>query len=362
MAKKDVYIYYSGATDKTGKALQTALKIDGGIKKPTGKKKIIIGWGTKTKEKENLNADLILNHPNNIKTNRNKFATLEALRKAGVNVANFIPADGIIKALTTGNHIGLPLIGRTKFHQGGKGLWTCLDREMVAEAIKEGAQYFQERIPIQDEYRLHIFDGTPIYAQKKTKRTNTEKAFIDQQESKIKNAAERGKTKLDKKTIDFILSRQAKEQAEHADMLVRSNTRGWKFSQVKIGNVKNDLLQQATNALKAIDLHFGAVDCCTDLNGKVWIIEINSGPGLEGTPFDIYVKMFEKTIKDIDKPKKAPVKKATASVVAKGSKVKTGSKKSDLQQKLALFQEMVEVADEDEAAALSNVASKMFGD
>ncbi len=362
MANNDVYIYYSGATDKTGKALCEALDIDGGAVAPKTNKKVVIGWGTKTTKEVNMGNSITINHPNSIRANRDKYSALTKLKERNVNVANFMTAEEANNMLKSKKNMSMPIIGRTKYHQGGKGFWTCLDEGMVQEAIHEGAYYFQERIPIKDEYRLHIFDGNLIYAQKKVKRDDMEKAFIDHQMGKIENAADRGGKKLDKDTINFILERQAKEQAEHADMLIRSNERGWKFISIKTSSIKEELLQQAVKAVSAVGLDFGAVDCCTDLNGKSWIIEINSGPGLDGKSFKAYVETLDQAIRNRCYPSKTKTnEKTTSESSTSTTSAKPESNKSILKQKLSLLQEMIDVADTDELVALNKVAAKMFG-
>ena len=86
---KDVYIYYSGATDKTGAALAEALEVASGRVKPKTTQKIVIGWGAKTDKAVNLGNATVINHPNAIRVNRNKFQALQLMQKAKVNVAPF---------------------------------------------------------------------------------------------------------------------------------------------------------------------------------------------------------------------------------------------------------------------------------
>jgi hypothetical protein len=121
---------------------------------------------------------------------------------------------------------------------------------------------------------------------------------------------------------------------------------------------------EAIKALKVSGLDFGAVDCCTDEDGKHWIIEINSGPGLQGASFDKYVVGFNNALDEILKPVvKEEKEKATADKVevkATAVPATPGSKKEELAKKLALFTEMVGHATEEEADALSSVAAKMF--
>lgn len=353
MAKDNVYIWYSGATDITGKALQQKLDITGGTKKPTNKD-IIIGWGTKTKKHITLpNTVTVLNHPNNIKNNRNKHTTLSKLKNEKIKVADFCLASEVLKALNnTDNSIILPLVGRKKYHQGGKGFWLCLTIGMVKNAISEGCQYFQNYIDINTEYRLHIFKDKLLYAVKKIKRTNMENAFIEQHAEKIKDAATKNNMTLNDDTMNYVLAKLAKENPT-PDMIIRSNTRGWKFSHIK--KIKAVLKEEAIKALKAAHLDFGAVDCCIDSDEKAWIIEINSGPGLKGTPFDTYLDMFKTSINEILNPTKTVVPKAkTIKTKVKTTKSKTMKAKADL------FADMIEQADENEAQVLKGLMNKIL--
>lgn len=365
MPKNDVYIYYSGATDVTGKKLQESLDISGGPSKPKSAKKIIIGWGAKTKEPVKLGKATVLNHPDKIRDNRNKFKTLEALKAAEVAVARFASAETIMGQLTAGN-ISLPLIGRKKYHQGGKGFWTCLTKGHIKDAIDKGAQYFQEYIPIQDEFRLHIFGDKLVWGVKKVQRTNMAEAFKEQHAEKLKNSAAKANKDLDQNTLDYALEKLAGRVQPDADMIVRSNMRGWKFSHVK--KINKDLIEEAVKAVKAAGLDFGAVDCCIDEDGKPWIIEINTGPGLDGKPFEEYVKVFKERIEEILKPpKKAeakPKKKAADqkdAAVDEVEEIDANSAKGRLQAKTALLTEMVSKANEKEAEVLEGLFGKLLG-
>jgi len=376
MPNTNVHIWFSGATDKTGKKLMEELDVSGGTTKPTNKK-VVVGWGTKVKKDVSLPSSVkVINHPNAIKANRNKLTALKLMQAANVPVKEFIEADAVLAALdAAGNAIQLPLVGRTCYHQGGDGFWTCMTRHQVQLALQQAqqlgkSQYFQNFMDIQDEFRLHIIDGELVYAQKKVQRDNPEEAFVNQVVDNVKNAAARGNTTVDEETLTLTARQMAKKQPKTANYTIRSNTRGWKFSSQKEsnfgkGNLKA-MLDAAKAALVALNLQFGAVDCCLDIDGNPWIIEVNTGPGLEGTSLERYKKALGDFIDRTLNPKKA-AKKTTAkatktdAVDATVPKDAKGSKKAELQQKARLFAEMVEAADENEAAALESVFGKMFG-
>lgn len=364
MTKKDAYIWFSGATDVTGKTLADKLGIDGGKTKPKGKK-LVIGWGTKTKDDTVFPVGtVVLNHPNKVRSNRNKLTTLRTLEPK--MTAAFMDANSILTALADAKSvIKFPLVGRTNYHQGGKGFWICLTLSHVRNAIDEGAQYFQNYIDIRDEFRLHVFGDKIIYAQKKVKRTNLEEAYIAQRAEKITNIAGKNDRKLDKSTLDYALGRLAKEHSA-VDMIVRSNRKGWKFSHVK--TVDKAMEKQAIAALKAVSLDFGAVDCCLDMDGKPWVIEINSGPGLDGSTLNTYVDTFKAKLKEIMTPPKpaeyrpvtreerAPAKKITE----QESKLQSGSAKTRLAGMRELLA-IVEDADEAEARVVEGLMRRKLG-
>ena len=367
---KDVYIYYSGATDKTGGLLAEALKIQGGRKSPGLKQKIVIGWGAKTKDKVNLGKAAVLNHPDLIRINRNKLTALQAMEKAKVNVAPFIDATAVTSELNkaSGAKIALPLIARTNYHQGGANFFTCLTRTHVEEVIgilnnnlkKKG--YFQDYIDVKEEFRLHVVAGEVIYAQRKVPRSNMKEAHVTDQVDKITRMAEKKGTKLDAETLKFAMEYQGDKIAGQ-DLIVKSNTRGYKFSSLKLANVNKELAAEAIKGVEALGLQFGAVDCVMDSAGKAWVIEVNTGPGLEGTAFKNYVTAFAKVINDIIAPP-APsvaVKKTGAAKAVSAKPTPKASKISVDPAKLRMLADMLDEASDDERDAVNSVAARMFG-
>lgn len=300
------HIWYSGATDITGHALAEALEINGTRTKPRNLRAndIVIGWGTKTRDNINLHCK-VLNHPNAIRANRNKFTALKLMkedRNLSGNIAAFWTADEVRHQFNGGNHgdISLPLIARRNYHQGGKGFWLCICKNHINMAINEGAQYFQTFIDIATEYRLHVFGDKVIYAAKKVEHA-TEEGWVKQRREKILNYANKNNVQIDQDTMNYVLKRLYKEQ-QLPDRIVRSNRRGWKFSTIAVRNLPAALKNAAIRATSAIGLDFAAVDCCLDNNNHPWIIEANSGPGLQGTSFNKYVAAFREKLREMQRP------------------------------------------------------------
>jgi hypothetical protein len=366
--QENAYIWYSRATDITGKKLAEALNCKHGDKKPpAGSTCLVIGWGAKTKDSVSLGDIPVLNHPDRIRDNRNKLGALQLMQKAGVNVAPFV--TGVAGIGTGKDKITLPVVGRTKYHQGGKGFWSCPTMSQAQAAASEGADYFQEFIEIKDEYRLHTFGGKVIYAVKKTQRTvqEMEEAYIRQEMDRQKTLATKNNDPFDEPTALLFLRRQAKTFAQDgANMLVRSNKLGWKFVRVKA--IDKALESEAVKALKAIGLNYGAVDACIDVNGKPYIIEVNTGPGLEESTFAAWTEALKEAIAEKLGPKKTLIQKAAEKISGKKPATATVknaaviSKKEALKARLALMQEMTEAADAEEASVLDKVFGRMFGE
>lgn len=360
----NVYIYYSGATDKTGNALAEALEIKGGITSPGKDMKIVIGWGAKTKDNIDLGSAIVLNHPNCIRDNRDKLRALEIMRDQNINVAPFVVAEEALDELgkVKAAKISLPVIARTNYHQGGSNFFTCLTRTHVEEVIdifnnklkKRG--YFQNYVDVKEEFRLHIMNEEVLYSQRKIARSNMKEAHVKDQIDKISRMAEKKGTVLDIETLQFAMEYQGNKIAS-PDLIIKSNTRGYKFSAIKPENVNKDLATEAINAVKALGLQFGAVDCVLDSVGRPWIIEVNTGPGLEATAFKNYSVAFSKVIKQILSPsKKSAKKKGTKKEIIETTTLDINS------EKLRMLADMLDKAENDtEASAVSAVASRMFG-
>ena len=371
MSNNDVYIWYSPATDITGKNLQEALDISGGKTKPTGKK-VVIGWGTKIKDQVSLAAStVVLNHPNSIKLNRNK---MESSRKLA-DVLNVNGASKVAKLVTAGQVkadyvvngvLTKPLIGRKKYHQGGKGFWECPTVAQLDHALTAGAQYFQEMIPVKDEYRLHVFGKDIIHAVKKVQRTDEEfeTEWVEDELNRQKDLWAKNNTgEFNEVQARAMLKRQAKSAcAGGANMVLRSNKLGWKFKIVKKWDPA--LTELAVVAVKALGLDFGAVDCCLDLNGNPYVFEVNTGPGLEGTSFDKYVEAFKGVISSggkISKTTKASDEATTTKAnTAAVSAAKEGGKKEMLAQQLQRLTEMVQEATEDEVDMVQKLGARII--
>lgn len=301
---KKIYIWYSGATDVTGKNLVEKLteklnsdmfEISGGILMPENAD-IVICYGTKTREDTVFDSNVkVLNHPNTIRINRNKLAALDKMLYGEVNVPYFTELpEGI-----DDSEIIYPVIVRTKYHQGGRGLAMCTSPEQVSDLITNydnvGFGYIQELIPFKQEYRIHVFNGKIIRAAIKNVQTNPIDSWKAIYKEKAEIAAERNGVELNIDTVNILLKSIVKDLT-FPNLLVKSNKNGWRFSRIAVGDVNTDIIAIAKKAVVAIGLDFGAVDCAIDYDERAWVIEVNTGPGLQGGTLTSYVETLEEYI------------------------------------------------------------------
>jgi glutathione synthase/RimK-type ligase-like ATP-grasp enzyme len=354
------YIHYSEATDVTGPVLVERLGVRGGTNVPsfTGRNActVYIGWGCKTREALNIpNGVTVLNHADMIKRNRNKLEALAFLREGNISVADFLGCTRRRQGERVTNvdalhALGYPLIGRTKYHQGGKGFWPILDRKMLEQACADGCGYVQNRIQIADEYRLHVFNGNVIYAAKKAPQQNPQSSWVATMRDKIAAKARADGVRMNNAMLDVALGVLS---ADHTrpDMLIRSNTRGWKFSRLRLSDLGVALSTPAVAAVNALGLTFGAVDMASDIDGNYFVIEVNSAPGLESSTLEAWVTALQTRLVDLARP--AAQQRSSA---ARGRSSAAEAARGNDQQWL---DDLANNAEPEEAAAIRRLLGRM---
>lgn len=81
---------------------------------------------------------------------------------------------------------------------------------------------------------------------------------------------------------------------------VRSYENGFLFQRNNIlpSQARDDL---AVSVIKTLGLDFGAVDIIEDKNGKLFVLEVNTAPGLEGQTVTTYINALEKLANGFEK-------------------------------------------------------------
>lgn len=82
-------------------------------------------------------------------------------------------------------------------------------------------------------------------------------------------------------------------KVEPTDWKIRSAKNGFIFAAKNV-DPSADRDQLAIDAVKALGLDFGAVDIVEDKHGKLFVLEVNTAPGLEGQTIKKYNAILEK--------------------------------------------------------------------
>lgn len=97
------------------------------------------------------------------------------------------------------------------------------------------------------------------------------------------------------KNIDLQWKR--KRNGEEANFQVRNHENGWVFAREGLADLNNEFIDRvntlAATVLQETQLDFGAVDIIyNQKHDKLYALEINTAPGLEGTTLNSYVSAF----------------------------------------------------------------------
>lgn len=99
----------------------------------------------------------------------------------------------------------------------------------------------------------------------------------------------------DEETKIIAVQRKARDRSvpdEHIDWKIRNHNNGFIFVRGD-ANPHQLVFEAATNALRSLGLDFGAVDIIWNAKeGKAYVLEINTAPGLEGQTINDYANFF----------------------------------------------------------------------
>ena len=263
----------------------------------------VINWGNSTRI-PNLEGVEVINPPENVAIATNKLKTLEELEEAGVSHVPFTTSKTeaeewgkvfVRHSLTGHSGEGIEVVESTlsepeedSFIQGISDLLeelldeapqdkhAILIENLMAVIDEEPRPELNQSITLPDaplytqavnnngEYRVHVFDGEVILYQKKSRR-------------------------VDEETGEVITA-----EGEAAD--VRNLASNWIY---RTGNLnKLDRVEDlAVEAIQALGLDFGAVDIIMNNDGDVFVLEINTAPGLGNTDtLEAYVEAISNII------------------------------------------------------------------
>ena len=134
------------------------------------------------------------------------------------------------------------------------------------ENVERGLAYaYRDRRKKKSEFRIHVF------------KRNGEYVVIDRQQKTLRTTHPTTGEPIDKTKVNFM---------------IRNHRNGFIFQRNDI-KVPADVEVQALKAMKVTGLDFGAVDVIwNEHEGRAYVLEINTAPGLEGTTLDNYIAEF----------------------------------------------------------------------
>ncbi len=248
----NIFPYKAGSA--SAKALAEALGVkrikEKGSKFKGAAHKLIINWGCSKLPAELLKCR-VLNSPESVSKASCKLASFKAMHEAGVSIPRFTERrEDVVEGMFEDKTI----VARTilRGHSGAGIVVIEPGQEIVA------APLYVEYVPKKEEYRIHVFNGEVVDIQRKARKKDVPD---DQVNWKVRNLAN-----------GFIFAR-----GEDA-----------------LGNVPQDVLDQAVKAVASLGLDFGAADVIyNDKQKKAYVLEVNTAPGLSGSTLEGYVERLK---------------------------------------------------------------------
>lgn len=259
MLMTKTYLWYSNGTCVTGRALASELGIEHyGSRFPPEDADIVVCWGAriprklKRSSRARLQTMVMLNNVNNIERNTDKFGALADMYEGGVNVPQFCIEGNITRELDYGS-MQYPIVGRPKRHQGGAGFNMCYNE---SDMLRQRSHHYLQYIPNDEEYRFHIFDGVVMRVSKKV--TNN----------------------------------------PEASSVTRSRSKDWKMHHLSLSgrHWPSNAEEEAKKAVAAMGLDFGGVDIIIGEDGTAYVLEVNTGCGLDPTGLRKYAEKIQNKI------------------------------------------------------------------
>ena len=232
-----MYLLYSRPASVTGRALRNMLGISGGYEpeEPESCSDLLIRWGSRAGVGIKPNRVVNYRSPLSKVSSKTEFFTL------ATNKYLPIPRWG----WTASDIGGYPCLGRLDNLSGGEGI-----KYLFNQTEDEGYEFYTEYIPIEREFRVHVFNDQCITLQEKV--------------------------------------REDGQAGTSTGFIPRNHSNGYVFSR-KDTKYYPVVASLGVAAVAITGLDFGAVDIAIDGNTQALrILEVNSAPSLEGTTLTEY--------------------------------------------------------------------------
>lgn len=225
------YLIYARGTSVTGRALAGALGIPSGTRGPADRVDVLVRWGSArgvARKPENY-----INSKRSVELASNKLDSLHKLRQDAIPIPPFYASPDAVAEF--------PVVGRRTRHTQGRDIVLCLQRRDLATAVERGCSHFTGLLPKSREFRVHVWRGEVLKLSEKVLREE------DKYDPVVWNF-EHGFVFLSPRPVVDALKRQVE----------------W----ISVG------------AVQSLGLDFGAADVVVSDDGRVRVLEVNTGPSL----------------------------------------------------------------------------------
>lgn len=175
-----------------------------------------------------------------------------------VNVHKFLGENGIKVPKLYSKHSSInekdfPLLARKEYHSKGRDIIYIKDKKALKELNDSGKDYdfLVQYIPKVSEYRVHVLKGYKIIVNVKV------------------------------------------NDNEERDVVVRSHDKGWKHVTYR-GEFDNTLIKLGKDVTDLLQYDFAVIDIIRNKKNDLYVLEVNSAPGLEERKLNIYADFFKK--------------------------------------------------------------------
>jgi glutathione synthase/RimK-type ligase-like ATP-grasp enzyme len=245
------FVLYSRGTSTTGRLLARTLGIPGGTELPArgNRQAHLIRWGSSQQVRRRPRH--VINKRNGILAVTDKFGSLITFSN------NHVPAPRAARLTEdVARTFRYPALARRTNHQQGRDVMLCLQTKDGMRALRQNLDYLVEYIPTRTEYRIHVIGNEMVRASQKLLRN---------------------------------------DRADNYVPWLRNHDHGYIFGNVR-GHIPAALVTGAIDAVKSVGLDFGAVDMIVADDGRWYILEVNTGPGLVASSMQTYAERLSRMI------------------------------------------------------------------
>lgn len=206
---------------------------------------LVVNWGKAAAPHWWPQVRYALNQPEAVRRASNKLVSFQRLQEAGVSIPLWTTDAGVAKQWLLEK--GGVVVGRQILNgHGGIGCIVWED----SQDTPAGCPLYTRHLRHKREYRIHVFQGTIIDA----------------------------------------VEKRRKRGFENRNGWIRNHVNGYVFCRDGLV-VPEPVKAEAIKATAALGLDFGAVDVAfREKEGKAYIFEVNTAPGVEGTTIQSYIK------------------------------------------------------------------------